>query len=135
MWHLIVSIPDLCTLTYYALKFTHSQTCYWIKRSVSLGNMCKECVWAPLSQRSQQHKRSLMYTVNNGMVPSYIQDLILPLVSKTSDHPLRNNRNIFVPLYRTSISHTLVFHHPLGYDILLKITLKMYQHYPPLKSI
>ena len=45
-----------------------------------------------------------MYNVNSGMVPSYIQDLIPPLVRKKSDYPLRNNRNISVPLNRTSIS-------------------------------
>ena len=45
-----------------------------------------------------------MYNVNSGMVPSYIQDLIPPLVSEISVYPLRNNRNISVPLNRTSIS-------------------------------
>ena len=45
-----------------------------------------------------------MYNVNSGMVPSYIQDLIPPLVCEISDYPLRNNRNIYVPLNRTSIS-------------------------------
>ena len=45
-----------------------------------------------------------MYNVNIGMVPSYIQDLIPPLVSEISDYPLSNNRNISVPLNRTSIS-------------------------------
>ena len=38
------------------------------------------------------------------MVPSYIQDLIPPLVSEISDYLLRNNSNIAVPLNRTSIS-------------------------------
>ena len=38
------------------------------------------------------------------MVPSYIQDLIPPLVSEVSDYPLRNNRNITLPYNRTSIS-------------------------------
>ena len=45
-----------------------------------------------------------MYNVNSGMVPSYIQDLIPPLVNEISDYPLRNNRNISVPFNRTSIS-------------------------------
>ena len=47
---------------------------------------------------------SFMYKVNNGIVPSYIQDLIPPLVSEISNYPLRNNRNISVPFNRTSIS-------------------------------
>ena len=45
-----------------------------------------------------------MYNVDTGMVPSYIQYLIPPLVSEVSDYPLRNNRNITVPNNRTSIS-------------------------------
>ena len=45
-----------------------------------------------------------MYKVNNGIVPSYIHDLMPPLVSEISNYPLRNNRNISVPFNRTSIS-------------------------------
>ena len=45
-----------------------------------------------------------MYKVNNGIVPSYIQDLIPPLDSEISNYPLRNYRNISVPFNRTSIS-------------------------------
>ena len=37
-------------------------------------------------------------------MPSYIQDLIPPLVNEISNYQLRNNRNISVPLNRTSIS-------------------------------
>ena len=75
-----------------------------LTRSVSLENLYIECGWATLSQRRHQHKLSFMYNVNTGMVPSYIQDLIPPLVSEISDYPLRNNSNISVPLNRTSIS-------------------------------
>ena len=75
-----------------------------LTRSVSLENLYKECGWATLSQRRQQHKLSFMYNVNTGMVPSYIQDLIPPLVSEVTDYPLRNTRNITVPYNRTSIS-------------------------------
>ena len=39
------------------------------------------CGWTTLSKRRQQHKLSFMYKVNNGIVPSYIQDLIPLLVS------------------------------------------------------
>ena len=75
-----------------------------LTRSVSLENLYKENGWATLSQRRQQHKLSLMYNINTGMVPSYTQDLIPPLVSEISDYPLRKNRNISVPLNQTSIS-------------------------------
>ena len=75
-----------------------------LTRSVSLENLFKECGWTTLSKRRQQHKLSFMYKVNNGIVPSYIHDLIPPLLSEISNYPLRNNRNISVPFNRTSIS-------------------------------
>ena len=79
-----------------------------LTRSVSLENLFKECGWATLSQRRQQHKLSLMYNVNTGMVPPYIQDLIPPLVSEVSDYPLKNTRHITVPYNRTSIAQSLL---------------------------
>ena len=45
-----------------------------------------------------------MYNVNAGLVPSYISDLIPPLVNEISDYPLRKNRNISLPYNRTNIS-------------------------------
>ena len=54
--------------------------------------------------KKTQHKLSFMYNVNTGMVPSYLQDLIPPLVSEISDYHLRNTSNINVPYNRTSIS-------------------------------
>ena len=78
-----------------------------LTRSVSLENLYKEWGWLTLSQRRQQHKLSFMYNVNVGLVPSYISDLIPPLVNEISDYPLRNNRNISLPYNRTNISHKL----------------------------
>ena len=75
-----------------------------LTRFVSLENQYKECGYATISQRRHQHKLSSMYNVNTGMVPAYIQDLILRLVNGISDNRLRNNRNISVPLSRTCIS-------------------------------
>ena len=66
--------------------------------------MYNECKWLTLSQRRQQHKLSFICNVDAGLVPSYISDLIPPLVSKISNNPLRNNRNISFPNNRTNIS-------------------------------
>ena len=102
--------------------------------SVSLENLYKECGWASLSQRRQQHKLSFMYNLNSGMVPTYIQNLIPPLISEISDFPLRNNRNISVPLNRTSISQKSCIPSAIRLWNSLDDNLKIYQHYPPLKS-
>ena len=45
-----------------------------------------------------------MFNVNACLVPSYISDLITPLVSEISDYPLKNNRNISLPYNWTNIS-------------------------------
>ena len=45
-----------------------------------------------------------MYNVNAGFGPTYISDLIPPLVNEISDYPLRNNRNLSLPYNRTIIS-------------------------------
>ena len=47
---------------------------------------------------------AFIHNVNTGTVPSYIHDLILYLLSEISDYPLRNKRNITVPLHQTFIS-------------------------------
>ena len=96
------SEQDSQTLQKIQNEATHLVT--GLTRSVSLENLFKECGWTTLSKRRQQHKLSFMYKVNNGIVPSYIQDLIPPLVSEISNYPLRNNRNISVPFNRTCIS-------------------------------
>ena len=75
-----------------------------LTRYVSLENLYKKCGCLTLSQRRQQHQLSFMYNVNAGLVPSYISDLIPPLVKEISDYPLRNNRNISLPYNRTNIS-------------------------------
>ena len=71
---------------------------------MSLENLFTECGWTTISKRRQHYKLSFMYKVNNGIVPSYIQDLIPPLGNEISNYPLRNNRNISVPFNRISIS-------------------------------
>ena len=73
------------------------------------------------------------------MVPSYIQDSISPLVSEVSYNPLRNTKNITVPLLYLIIEqlfhNNLVFHHPLDYGILLQMFWKIHPHYQLLKNI
>ena len=96
------SEPDSQTLQ--KIKNEAARLVTGLTRSVSLEHPYKECGWLTLSQRRQQHKLSFVYDVNAGLVPSYISDLIPPLVNEFSDHPLRNNRNISFPYNRTNIS-------------------------------
>ena len=45
-----------------------------------------------------------MYKSINGLVPTYVSDLIPPSVGEISTYTLRNQQNITVPLCRTEIS-------------------------------
>ena len=83
-------------------RYTPARLVTGLTRSVSLENLYKDCGWLTLSQRRQQHKLSFMYKGNVGLVPSYISDLIPPLVSKISGFLLRNHRNIYLSYNRTS---------------------------------
>ena len=44
-----------------------------------------------------------MYRLVNGLVPTYITDLIPPVIRETTNYPLRNQNNITIPFCRTEI--------------------------------
>ena len=75
-----------------------------LTRSVSLDNLYNESGWLSLIERRRQQKLIFMYKSVNGLVPSYVSDLIPPLVGETNAYNLRNNNNITVPFCRTEIS-------------------------------
>ena len=64
----------------------------------------------------------------------YIQDLIPPLVSESSNYPLRNNTNISVPFKGTSISQKSCIPSSIRLWNSLEDDLKIYQHSKPLKT-
>ena len=66
-----------------------------------------------------------MYNVNAGLVPSYISDLIPPLVNEISDYPLRNNRNISLPFKGITFHRNHVYLHPFDYGMDLKMIFKL----------
>ena len=75
-----------------------------LTRSVSLDNLYRECGWVSLAERRRQQKLIFMYKSINGLVPTYVSDLIPPSVGEISTYTLRNQQNITVPLCRTEIS-------------------------------
>ena len=72
-----------------------------LTRSVSVDNLYKECGWVTLEERRKQQKFIFMYKSVNGLVPSYISELIPPSISEITDCPLRNQYNITAPFSRT----------------------------------
>ena len=47
---------------------------------------------------------TFMYKVSNQLLPSYISDIMPPLVSDVSNYPLRNSSSHSVPYIRTEVS-------------------------------
>ena len=75
-----------------------------LTRSVSIEKLFTECSWTTLINRRIQQKMTFMYKVSNQLVPSYISDIMQPLVSDVSNYPLRNSSNYSVPYTRTEVS-------------------------------
>ena len=74
-----------------------------LRRSVSLGNLFKECGWETLTSRRKNSKLCFMYKVSNNIVPHYIKELIPPLVGNRSRYQLRNSQNYENVRTRTSL--------------------------------
>ena len=53
-----------------------------LTRSVSLDNLYRECGWVSLTERHRQQKVIFLYKSVNGLVPTYISDLIPPSVGR-----------------------------------------------------
>ena len=58
----------------------------------------------PLETRRERKKLVLFYKMHNRLVPSYLSDLLPPLVSQTTNYPLRNNNDYTMPNIRLSLS-------------------------------
>ena len=74
-----------------------------LTRSVTIDNLYRECGWSSLADRRKQHKLTFMYRSANMLVPSYITDLIPPVVRETTNYPLINQNNIATPYCRTEL--------------------------------
>lgn len=73
-----------------------------LTKSVSLDRLYNECGWQPLHLRRKNQKLKFMYRAANGMVPSYISDIVPPTVANVSQYNLRNSANLSVIPTRTS---------------------------------
>ena len=60
----------------------------------------KEVGWELLSTRRQQHRASMMYKIQSGRAPTYLQDLVPSPIQARQRYNLRNNANLEVPFAR-----------------------------------
>ena len=70
----------------------------------------------------------------NGLVPSYISELIPPLISEITDYPLRNQNNITIPFSRTEtarkscIPSSITLWNSLGAELRNSSSVASFKH-------
>ena len=69
-----------------------------LTRSISVDNLDRECDWVKLEERRKQQKCIFMYKSVNGLVPAYIFELTLPLISEITDYPLKKPKQYYCSL-------------------------------------
>jgi hypothetical protein len=63
----------------------------------------QETGWGKLSSRRERKKLCLMYNMYHGHAPSYLCDLLPPLVRYSTNYPVRNRNDYTVPRCRLSL--------------------------------
>ena len=74
-----------------------------LTRSITLNKLYKKCGSLSLTERKRQQKLSFMFKAHQDLLPTYISDLMPPLVRHISNYPLQNMNNYSVPYARTEI--------------------------------
>jgi hypothetical protein len=69
----------------------------------SRNSLYQETGWEKLSSRRERRKLCLMYSMYHGHVPSYLCDLLPPLVRDVTNYPVRNRNDYTVPRCRLSL--------------------------------
>ena len=63
-------------------------------RFCSIEKLFSELNWESLQSRRNKHKLAIFFKILNGFTPSYLADLVPPLIQETSRYNLRNSHDI-----------------------------------------
>ena len=77
-------------------------TCTGAFRHTKHANLLEELGWPPLSQRRKQHRLNVMFKLQRGLAPPYLQNLCPPLTRDRTPYNLRTGSNITMPQQKTS---------------------------------
>jgi hypothetical protein len=69
-------------------------------RRCSTAKLYEEVGWETLSSRRELHRASMMYKIETGKAPTYLQDLIPDPIEARTRYNLRNRRDLQVPFAR-----------------------------------
>ena len=62
--------------------------------------------WESLNKRRNKHKRVIFYKILHGIAPTYLSDIVPPLIQDTTTYNLRNAGNIQNYRVHTNLSYT-----------------------------
>jgi hypothetical protein len=68
-------------------------------------NLLEELGWQPLGARRKHHRLNVMFKIQNGLTPNYLQRICPPLTRNRTEYNLRTGANITTPAQRTTTYH------------------------------
>jgi hypothetical protein len=80
-------------------------TCTGAYKHTSHDILLRELGWPPLSTRRKHHRLNVMYKLQNGLTPPYLEAICPPLTRDRTDYNLRTGLNVTVPQQRTTTYH------------------------------
>lgn len=85
------------------LQYEAARIVTGLTRSVSINELIKEIGWLSLQERRNLQKLTIMYKIENGMLPDQFSNIFPNRVGENSDYNLRNASNFEVVNRRTSL--------------------------------
>jgi len=108
-------IPPVTTPTHfsshdYKLQIEAARSFTVLTEYLSKDSLYRETGWGKLSGRRERRKLCLMYNMYHGHAPSYLCDLLPPLVRDVTNHPVRNRNDykmsrIIIPIFVHPVCH------------------------------
>ena len=60
-----------------------------------------ETGWSTLGERREVQALCFMYKIMNGLAPTYLMNIVPPIVNETMPHNLRTAAHVRIPKFRT----------------------------------
>ena len=76
--------------------------CTGAYRHTSHNKLLSELGWPPLSTRCKQHRLNVMFKLQNGLTPAYLESICPPLTCGRTPYNLRTGQNVSIPQQRTA---------------------------------
>ena len=98
-----------------------ARICTGTTKLVSIQNLNNEINWEPLDSRRRKHKLIMFFKMVNSLLPTYMSNLVPPLIRDTNSYSLRNSND-----YQTLNARTSLY-----YDPFLPSVIRDWNSLPP----